>query len=172
MKVILYLAITANGYIAKEDDDTSWVSDVEWESFRSMVKRAGNMIIGRRTYEIMRQNDDFSQIGDVKVIVMTRNESLKSDNPNIICTGKSLKEVLDQLKEQGFSEALVAGGGKCNASFMKEGLVDEIYLDVEPILFGKGIKLFADEDFEANLELIEVKNLSANEVQLHYKVKK
>jgi len=80
------------------------------------------------------------------------------------------KAALDILKDA--DEVVVAGGGKLNASFLKEGLVDEIYLDVEPIAFGKGIKLFDDEDFEVNLELIEVNKISQNEIQLHYKVKK
>lgn len=55
---------------------------------------------------------------------------------------------------------------------MKEGLIDEIFLDVEPVVFRKGIKLFADADFEAKLELLETRNFSNNEVQLHYKVLK
>lgn len=38
MNVILYLAMTANGLIAKEEDDTSWVSKVEWKSFSGIIK--------------------------------------------------------------------------------------------------------------------------------------
>lgn len=53
MKTILYMSITANGMIAKDDDSTSWVSPTEWKSFSSMIQKTGNMIIGRRTYEVM-----------------------------------------------------------------------------------------------------------------------
>lgn len=76
------------------------------------------------------------------------------------------------LEEKGFSETFLAGGGNVNSSFIKDGLIDEIYLDVEPIVFGKGIKLFSEEDFEYELELLEVNKLNENTVQLHYKVKK
>ena len=76
------------------------------------------------------------------------------------------------LEKHGFKKILVGGGGKINSSFMKEGLVDEIIIQIEPLIFGKGIKLFADEDFEAKLKLLETKMLSKNEIQLHYKVKK
>lgn len=55
---------------------------------------------------------------------------------------------------------------------MKEGLVDEIYLDIEPIVLGKGIQLFEDADFESKLELLETRKFSNNEIQLHYKVLK
>jgi len=74
------------------------------------------------------------------------------------------------LKE--FETIILTGGGKLNGAFMKEGLVDEIYLDVEPTVFGKGIPLFGDADFEAKLQLIGTKKLSDNEIQLHYKVLK
>lgn len=74
------------------------------------------------------------------------------------------------MHEQGFETIMVCGGGGLNTSFMKENLIDEIYLDIEPIIFGKGIKLFEDSNFEAKLKLLGVKKLSSNEIQLHYKV--
>lgn len=64
----------------------------------------------------------------------------------------------------------MAGDGALNASFMLENLVDEIYLDIEPIVFGRGIKVFAENDFEMKLRLIETKKLSNDETQLHYQV--
>ena len=64
------------------------------------------------------------------------------------------------------------GGGTLNTSFMAENLIDEIYLDVEPIVFGKGIRLFKENDFEAKLKLLEIKKLSNDEIQLHYQVLK
>lgn len=67
---------------------------------------------------------------------------------------------------------MICGGGGANSSFIKENLVDEIYLDLEPIIIGRGIRLFADADFESQLELIEIKKISDNEVQLHYKVRR
>lgn len=90
----------------------------------------------------------------------------------VIFTDKSPKEVLKMLEEKGFDTAFLAGGGHINSAFIKDGLIDEIYLDVEPIVFGKGIKLFADSDFEYQLEFLEVNKLNKNTVQLHFKVKK
>ena len=64
-----------------------------------------------------------------------------------------------------FGEAVFA-----EALDLLENLIDELYLDVEPIVFGTGIRLFKEEDFEAKLKLVETKKLSANEMQLHYEV--
>ncbi len=169
MKVILYMAITANGMIAKENDNTGWVSPTEWKSFIGMIQKAGNMIIGRRTYDIMCKNKEFEKMGKVMIIVLSR--KILNVNHKKIITVQSPQEALGILQKRKFKTALICGGGKLNSSFMKEKLVNEIYLDVEPIILGKGIKLFADAEFETKLELMEVKKLLGNEVQLHYKVK-
>ncbi len=168
MKVILYMAITPNGMIARKYDDTSWISKEEWDSYSAAVRRAGNLVVGRRTYNILTKQPEFSELKAVKLIVVSRkNFSTLSSNHFI---AHSPKGALRLLKD--FKEIVVAGGGLLNSSFMKENLIDEIYLDVEPILFGRGIRLFAEDDFETKLELIGTKKLSNSEIQLHYKVKK
>ncbi|MBI3385081.1 dihydrofolate reductase family protein [Candidatus Gottesmanbacteria bacterium] len=171
MKVVLYMAITVNGYIAKEDDDTGFTSDIEWESYRNMARKVGNMIIGQRTYKISLENNSFEDLEKVKVVVVTTKESMKTNNSNHFLV-KSPQEALAQLHDLGFETMLVAGGGKLNASFLAENLIDEIYLDIEPTVFGQGIKLFVGKDFTAKLKLLGTKKLSPNELQLHYKVLK
>ncbi len=165
MKVVLYMAITANGYIAKENDETPW-SDEEWKSFSEKVKEIKNLVIGRKTFDIMEQGKEFQKIGNPFTVIVSNQ---KENNFNFV---NSPEQAINLLKEKGFSEVLVAGGGLLNSSFMQKGLVDEIYLDVEPFLFGKGIQLFAKNDFETKLELLETKQLSKNVIQLHYKVLK
>lgn len=170
MKVILYMAITANGKIAKENDDTSFVSDVEWKNFTEMMKKTGNYIMGRRTFEACVAAKQFPF--DCLNVVMTKKPVKNKWGDRAIFTDLSPKEVVNVLEKKGFKTAFVGGGSKINSAFIQAKLVDEIYLDVEPVLFGKGIPLFAEANFETNLELIEIKKLSSNEVQLHYRVKK
>lgn len=167
MKVILYMAMTINGFIAKEDDGTPW-SEIVWESYYKIAKNFKAIILGRKTYEIMKRENEFEKIGNPFVVVVTNQTKENKDNLVYV---NSPNEAIKLLKEKQFTEILIAGGGKLNASFMKENLINEVILDVEPIIFGKGIKLFSEGDFEANLELIETKKLSENEIQLHYKVK-
>jgi len=167
MKVILYMAITANGMIAKENDDTPW-SQEEWESYARKVKECGNLIIGRKTFEVTDKND-FKKIGNPFVVVVS---SKKLSISKGAVFENSPEQALTLVKEKGFSQALICGGGGNNTSFMKAGLVNEIYLDVEPFIFGKGIPLFRPEEFEYKLELLEVNKLSSQTIQLHYKVLK
>ena len=166
MKVVLYMAISLNGMIAKSDDDTSWISKEEWDSYSLAVRNAGCLIVGHRTYNILTKQPEFSEFKDVKLVVVAQ-ENFQTLAQNHL-VAHSPKEALEILKD--FEEVVVAGGGALNASFMEENLVDEIFIDIEPIVLGKGIPLFRDKDFERNLRLVGQKKISENEIQLHYEI--
>ncbi|MDD5357032.1 MAG: dihydrofolate reductase family protein [Candidatus Pacebacteria bacterium] len=168
MKVILYMATTANGLIAKGNDDTSWISKEEWNSFNASVQTSGNIILGHRTYQIITKQPGPAELEAVKVIVVSH-QDFKTLSPNHF-VAHSPKEALELLRN--FKTVIVAGGGVLNASFLSENLVDEIYLDIEPMIMGKGIPLFNGLDFERKLEFIDSKKITDNEIQLHYKVVK
>ena len=166
MKVILYMAISLNGMIAKSDDDTSWISKEEWDSYSLAVRNAGCLIVGHRTYNILTKQPEFSEFKDVKLVVVSQKDFQTLASNHLVA--HSPKAALKLLIN--FEQVIVAGGGMLNASFLEENLVDEIFIDIEPIILGKGISLFRDKDFECNLKLVGQKKMSDSEVQLHYKV--
>ena len=162
------MAMTPNGFIAKTDDDTSWISAEEWNSYSSITRNAGNLIVGHRTYDILTKQPEFSELKDVKLVVVSTKEiKLLADNHLVAGSPKEALKSFENAKE-----VIVAGGGNLNASFLAEDLVDEIYLDIEPIIFGNGIPLFQEKDFENRLIFLGMKNITQNEVQLHYQVLK
>jgi dihydrofolate reductase len=167
MKVILYMAISLDGFVAGKDDDTLWVLEEEYTEFRKMAKKLGNAIYGRRTYDLGIK-DNIPPLEGAHNVVVTHNP-IKDYTPYHF-TNKSPKEIVNELKEKGFEEIMVSGGGEINGLFAKEGLIDEIYLDVEPSLLGEGIKLFGNEKVKLNLELLESKKFGKDTIQLHYKV--
>jgi len=65
---------------------------------------------------------------------------------------------------------VLTGGSTNNAAFAKQKLIDELLLDVQSIIIGKGISLFAPDDFQLSLKLLEVKKIDSKIIQLHYKV--
>lgn len=168
MKVILYMAITANGMIAKRDDDTSWVSKEEWKSYSTTVLHAGCLVVGRKTYDIMVKESEFVKLKDVFVVVVSHQDVEMVDPIHKVA--HTPQEALELLKD--YPEVIVGGGGHLNSAFLKEKLIDEMYLDVEPKLIGDGIRLFEDLDNDYQLVLLDTKNISPNVVQLHYKVAK
>jgi len=163
MNVILYMAMSANGYIARKNNQTPW-SEEEWKSFSEKVKSVKNLVVGRKTFEIMKKNQEFQKIGNPFTVIVSSKENKNYNFAN------SPEKSIEVLKQKGFSEVLVAGGSMLNSSFVQKGLINEIFLDIEPFLFGKGVKLFDDNEFEVKLELLGTKNISKNTIQLHYKV--
>ena len=168
MNVICYMAMSANGMIAKGNDDTSWGSKEEWDSYRSAVRTAGCLIVGRRTYHILTTQPEFAELKGVKLVAVSH-EGFKTLSPDHR-VAHSPREALALLK--GFKNVIVAGGAALNASFLAENLVDEICLDIEPLILGQGIPIFKGKDVEAKLQLVGTKSISPNEIQLHYRVKK
>ena len=167
MKIILYLSITANGMIATKNDEVTFVSKNSWESYQRAVNFADCIIIGRRTYELMPESE-FNQ--RKKYIVITHQKDLPRKTEKVVLSNNSPSVLIENLAKEKVKNVLISGGSQINSLFMKAGLIDEIYLDIEPIILGKGIKLFTDAEFEKKLQLIGIKKLSKDEVQLHYKV--
>lgn len=152
--------------IAKSDDDTRWISKKEWVAYSSAVRKAGCLVIGRRTYHILSKQPEFSEFKNIIVVVVSGKNFLTLTKNHLIA--HSPKEALGFLEK--FEEVIVAGGGTLNTSFLVENLVDEIYLDIEPIILGKGIQLFKEKDFERKLKFLGKKEITKNEIQLHYKI--
>ena len=160
--------MSANGLIATENGDTPW-SDAIWKSYYRIAKQFKAIILGRRTYEIMKSVGEFEKIGNPFTVVVTTQKMSPEENVIFV---QSPQEAANLLKKKKYSKAMLGGGGIVNGSFMKENLIDEIILDVEPVIFGKGVNLFGETNFEARLKLVGTKKLSKNEIQMHYKVVK
>ncbi len=163
------MGVTPNGYIAKEDGNSEWTSEDDIKGFFECSKKCGNIIMGKNTFlEALRQG--YFPFPEALNLVMSHDKIANIWGESVLVTSQLPWEILSTLDQKGFKEAFLAGGGALNSSFLKEKLIDEIYFDIEPLLFGKGIKVFSEVDFECELELMEVNKLNANTVQLHYKV--
>lgn len=171
MKVILYMGISINGLIAKENGDSEWTSEENLQGFYDQSKTAGNIIMGANTFRAA-SGAGYFPFPDALNIVLTKQKIENEWGDKVLFVNRTPKETLSLLEEKGFKTVFIAGGGHLNTSFMEDNLIDEIYLDVEPLLFGKGIPLFAEGDFEAELQLLETKKLNEDTIQLHYKVLK
>lgn len=121
MKVILYMATTANGYIAKENGDTSFVSDASWKSWDKMSREAGNLITGRKTFEVDIAESLFPYPDRLNV-VMTSQKIENKWGEKAIFTDQSPREVLKMLEDKGYQTAFVGGGGTLNQFY--EGRFD------------------------------------------------
>lgn len=170
-KVVLYIAASLDGYIAKPNDDLSFLSIVEKEGedygYLEFIKTVDTVILGRKTYDwIMKQVPEFVHEDKVTYVV-TRTERPELGNTRFY-TG-DLKELLFRLKHEEGSNIFIDGGAQLVAELLKLKLIDEFIISIIPIMVGSGIRLFQDNLPEQNLQLLEVKHFDTGLVQLHYK---
>jgi len=172
MKVLLYMAVTPNGIIAGKKDDTSWVGEADWNEFLYQAKKAGNVVLGSRTYEAMKKEKRFPVPGVLNVVMTKRVKQLSKNKwDNVIFTNDTPRGVLKHLLEKGYKKALIAGGGKISGSFIGAKLITDLYLTIEPVVIGRGTKIFDYvKDFSAKLKFIESVQISDHEIQLRYRV--
>jgi len=171
MKIILYMATSINGLITQGKDDSDWVAKSDWKEFDKLMRNCGIMVMGRRTYEIF--GDDFPCKGAVNV-VMTSNKKLLSQKTadNVVFTNKSPQEVIKMAEKKEFKKMMLIGGMTLNTSFLKDNLVDEIWLSVHPLLIGDGLRVMDKFDCFRKLIKLGVKELGEDLVQIRYKVNK
>lgn len=156
MNTKIYMATSLDNFIARKNDDTDFLSEAGWDNFTKIVTAARCLIIGRRTYEIMLNDGNFDSFDDAIALVVV-SKTLKEADHKVV---SSPQEALDHLSSKGFDTALVCGGSKLNASFLAAGLVNELQLDIEPVILGQGIPLFAETDLDTTaLELIKTDKL-------------
>ena len=169
MKVILYMAQTINGIIARNNYEEDFLSHENWKVFLGLAKDMGCFVVGRKTYEEVKKWKDynFDKINATKIII-SNSPDFKLDKGYTLAT--SPEEAIKKASKLGFKKILLTGGGTINSAFMKNGLVDEIIIDIEPFVLGNGIRILSQEDFESRLKLLNVTKLKSEIIQLHYKI--
>lgn len=167
MKVTLHLAMSADGYIAKLDGDSDWVSPADEEIFVRRIQEAGCVVVGKRTFE--QYQGSIYPVEDVINIVLTK-------TPDAIYSGaltaSSPREAIQIAKDKKCAGVVIAGGGHTSAAFLDANLIDEIYFSIYPLIFGQGIKPFEGQSFETKLKLLDSRNLGDGLIELHYTVQK
>lgn len=173
-KVILYIASSLDLYIAKPDDDLSFLSMVEKEGedygYNQFIDSVDTVIIGRKTYDwVMKHVPEFVH-KDKDSFVITR--TTKPSEGKIQFYTGDLKELVIRLKQKEGKNIFVDGGAEIVNELMKHHLIDEIILSIIPVILGEGIKLFKDGIPEEKLILESSKSFDTGLVQLHYRIKK
>ncbi len=151
MKVFIIVATTADGFIAKNEDHPAiWTSKEDKKHFVELTKRAGVVVMGSKTFSTLPK-----PLKDRINIVYSKSKTFEG----VEVTTQDPQELLQSLEKRGFNEVAICGGRGIYSMFLKAGVVDTIYLTIEPILFGSGINTF---DFPTEHKLI-TKNINHTE---------
>jgi dihydrofolate reductase len=162
------MATSIDSFIAKTDGDSEWVSEIDIPIFDKNIKEFGCIAMGGNTFRQFR-GKYFPKKEALNIVITTKDLGTPEDG---VVFAKSPSEALKIAEERGFERLLLIGGGIINGSFLKENLIDEIYLDVHPFVLGKGIKLFENFENRVNVEMISEEKLDNNQILLHYKIMK
>lgn len=169
-KVILYIAISLDGYIARENSDISWLSVVEKTGedygYSEFIEGIDTVIMGRKTYEkVMSFGIEFPH-SDKKCYVLSRTKT--GEDENVEYYSDTLEKLITNLKNTEGKDIFIDGGAEVVNEFLKNSMIDELVISIIPIFLGSGIRLFKDGRPEQILKLIDTKSFSTGLVQLTY----
>jgi dihydrofolate reductase len=171
-KVILYIAMSLDGYIAGPNDNLDFLSMVEQEGedygYGHFVNTVDAVIVGRKTYDkVISMGFEFPHTNkDAYIITRTP----RADLGNIKFYTGDLKELVASLKAKKGKNIFVDGGAEIVHELLKGQLIDEFYISVIPVLLGDGVKLFKDGRPEQHLQFIDLKYYDKGLVQFHYEI--
>ena len=146
MKVSVYIGISLDGFIARENGDIGWLDKANQKvtpgedfGFHKFIESVDLIVMGRRTFEQVASFDTWPY-RDKKLIVLSSKkieipQKLKKTvtTSNTLFPNKLIKELSDQSVDH-----IYVDGGIVIQEFLLARLVDEITVTIVPILIGKG----------------------------------
>lgn len=159
MKTIIYAGLTANGNYG-DTDSGQMPKQEEMDNLFMHAKESGNIVMGRRTYEIFGADGAFV---DLDVVVVSKSKTFDG-----VKSVTSPQDMLAYLNDKGYVQAFVVGGVTLHNHLLTDGLIDELYINIEPYM-ENGLDLKPNDGRSIELELVEHKHIGAGIVQIHYK---
>ncbi|HUJ32937.1 MAG TPA: dihydrofolate reductase family protein [Candidatus Acidoferrum sp.] len=173
-RVIVYIATSADGYIARPDGDVGWLERPRPKGNYGMggfFKRIDAILWGRKTYdkgiEMGMKPGGFG--AGIRNYVFSRTAQ-ESPVAGFEFVKEPVKEFARRLRAEKGKDIFMMGGGGIIASFLDEGEIDEFSIHVIPILIGEGIPLIAPRHRSIPLKLLSTKRFPDGVVHLNYRV--
>ena len=174
-KVTFGGACSLDNYFARPDNSVDWLmwSDEAAEIMKDFWATIDTMIMGRRTWEVAMQNAPKSggnQFGGIKTYVFSRfltpeerdGVSILNDDPG---------DFVRTLKDQPGKDICIMGGGDLATTLFEAGVIDELGLNIHPVLLGSGIPLFHEMKKQIDLETVECRQFKNGCVYVLYRIK-
>jgi dihydrofolate reductase len=177
-KIIAYIAISADGYIARPNGDVGWLERPRPKGSYGMgdfFKTIDTILWGRKTYDKgiemgMEKGMKSAGFGPrIRNYVFSR-QPQESTGSAFEFVNEPVKSFARRLRAQQGKNIWMMGGGGIIASFLDEGEIDEFSIHVIPILIGEGIPLIAARHRSIPLKLLSTKTFLDGVVHLNYEV--
>jgi dihydrofolate reductase len=171
-KVKYHVATTVDGFIGHEDgsvDGFVMEGDHATEFLESLQNDYDVVLMGRMTYEFGLRLGVTDPYPWLEQYVFSRTME-KSPDPNVYLVSQDVVGFVRDLKEKVGKDIYLCGGANMAATLFAEGLIDEIVLKVNPVLFGSGIPLLSRVVEQTALKLTGAKSYDNGVVLLRYRV--
>jgi dihydrofolate reductase len=166
VRFAVFIAISLDGCIARPDGGLDWLDPFHGEDhgYGAFFAGVDVVVIGRGTYDTV---VDFPEwpYGDKRVIVCT-GRAADPRHGEELCSGPP-RALAERLEREGVRRVYLDGGALIR-SFLREGLVEELTIDVVPLILGSGRPLFATGLPEVPLRFVESKSYPSGLVQIRY----
>ncbi len=172
-KVILYIATSLDGFIARPNGNLDWLTSVPYPEtgdygYTELMDNIGTIIMGRKTYdEVIGFGTEWSYTG-YDTFVVTTNKNLEIKSPDTYLLTENLTNFVTGLKQNAKKDIWLVGGGQLVCYFINNGLLDRMIITIIPKLIGEGIPLFASKTIEMNWKLQNVQPFDTGLVNLTY----
>lgn len=172
----MVMLASVDGKITRGSDPNiyNWTSKEDQKYFFSLIKKSNLIIMGRQTYEAVRPVIKLEK-GKLRM-VLTRSPDKyanKSTKGQLEFSDETPEKLINRLSILGYKVALLVGGSIINGLFLKQKLVDELYLTIEPKIFGSGKNIAEEQLLNTKLQLKSVKKINkTGTLLLKYRVNK
>jgi dihydrofolate reductase len=168
--IILYIASSIDGFIARKDGSVDWLSSYEQNQedvgYEDFYKTIGIIIMGHTTYKQILTFGNFPY-KEKKCYVFTKDKHIKEDE-NVTFVSTYPEIFIEHLKRTETENIWLVGGASIVAEFLKNDLIDEFIITLVPIFLGEGIPFFKEYHPEKQLKLVNIKSFNSGLVQLRY----
>ena len=183
-KVTLGLANSLDNYIARKDGGFDWIhwSDEVAEISAKFMKTVDALLIGRKTYDGMlaygqtsypgAKNYVFSHSKKTRQALEKKLAGKKKPDRNVKIVTEDAAKFVKELKRRKGKGIVIFGGGELAKSLFEADLIDEVVLNIHPVLLGSGIPLFHEMKNQIDLELLDCKILNGGYLAVTYRVKR
>ncbi|HET7189948.1 MAG TPA: dihydrofolate reductase family protein [Gemmatimonadaceae bacterium] len=172
-KIIVHIATSADGYIARPDGDIEWLTSRPapkgFYGMNAFMRTIDTEVLGRRTYDAaLGLGEKFN--AKRRYIVFSRQAPPPDAPTGVEFVSGPIGPFVSRLRESPGKDIWLMGGGELIASFLDEQAIDEFVISVVPVFIGDGIPLIARRHRHVSLDLRSVQRFDDGLVQLHYEV--
>lgn len=174
-KLILGLAVTLDGYVEGPNGEFDWCFTDQDYGLNEFFTGIDAIFFGRKSYEVAQQIAE-SNSGEIipgmpPLTEYVFSKTLKSVKNGAVLVAENAMDEARKIKQQPGKDIWLYGGASLSEAMMNEGLVDELWLSVHPILLGGGKPLFPQSGSRTHLTLLCSKSYPTGLLSLHYSVK-